>query len=185
MKVCVSYASHPSVVSAWQPFSVVIANPCATATINLSNSVVSNTSPSYTVGASTLELPITVANIVDGMTPGLCPSFTMSVVNADDSNKLISVSTATSSVFSNDNSKISCSTSDRLKAGTYNLKLIAKYTDANNFYTNEGTLAITWTIVDPCPTATLTLASSPFTAGTYNLGNITPLEQAWTSALFS
>ena len=60
------------------------------------------------------------------------------------------------------------------KAGTYNLRLTAKYTGSH--YTNVGGVDFVVTVVDPCPTATITLGTNVFSNAKYDLGVPTPIQ---------
>ena len=67
---------------------------------------------------------------------------------------------------------LTTSTNLASKAGTYPLRLSAKFTGSH--YTNVGTLDFTMTLVDPCPSATISLVSAPswpMSAVTWSLGD--------------
>ena len=132
-------------------FNLSITDPCFSATVDLSSGVIPDLSPSYTVGEAEQTQTFTFANIVDSMTAGLCPAFAYDVVMHDDT----AIDTALFT-FDATAGTLKVVSTDRTIAATYNMKLTAKYNEA--IYTNVGEQAFTYTVVDPCPTATLTLA---------------------------
>ena len=80
-KVEVWYQDYPS-VKGEQTFKIEVANPCASANINLNNNVIPSTTNSYTIGTTpAAEIVFAFGNISDDMTGGLCPDYEYDVRN--------------------------------------------------------------------------------------------------------
>ena len=84
------------------------------------------------------------------MTAGLCPALVWLITNSNDTPVSTNIFTANVP-----GATLSTYQTDRTYAQTYHIKLSAKYTGTH--YSNTGSTVITYTVVDPCLTATLTL----------------------------
>lgn len=98
-------------------FTVDITDPCFTATIDTS-AVVPLTNVAYTIGATADVQTFTYANVVDGMTAGLCPALVWLITNSDGN-------AYDTNIFTGDTAAGTLTTyqTDRSYAQTYNIKL--------------------------------------------------------------
>ena len=162
-------------------FSIVVADPCTTATINLNalaSPVIPNTTPAYVIGATEDVQTFDFAKADFGLT-STCPTIEFKIVDADDVNKPeIHLSSATSGIFTFDsaNSQLKTLTTDLSKAAVYNLEIQARFSGGSPAYswgnTQNGAIVFTLT-THPCATDTLSIDSAVFAtpALTYNLYN--------------
>ena len=85
-------------------FSIVVADPCATAMINMNpiaGPVIPNTSPSYVIDAAEDVQTFDFAKAATGLT-SICPTIEFKIVNADDGSNELHLSSATSAIFTFD-----------------------------------------------------------------------------------
>ena len=159
-------------------FSIVVADPCATAMIDLnptSGPVIPNTSPSYVIDAAEDVQTFDFAKADYGLT-STCPTIEFRIVDTSNGSE-IHLSSATSPIFTFDsaNSQLKTLSTDHTKAGTYNLEIQARFSGGSPAYswTNTQNGAITFTVTSLCETDTLSIDLSVFTtpALTYNLYN--------------
>ena len=109
-------------------FSIVVADPCATALIDLNpiaGPVIPNTAPSYIIGATEDVQTFDFTKADFGLT-STCPAIEFKIIDASDaSDPEIHFSPTTSGIFTFDsvNSQLKTLTTDHAKAGTYNLEI--------------------------------------------------------------
>ena len=109
-------------------FKIVVANPCATALIDLNpiaGPVIPDITPSYVIGATEDVQTFDFTKADFGLT-STCPSIEFKIVDASDASKPeINLSPTTSGIFTFDslNSQLKTLTTDHAKAGTYNLEI--------------------------------------------------------------
>ena len=157
LKATVAYQDFSGVTPGTINFSIVVDDPCATATINLSpvaGPVIPNTSPSYEIGAAQDVQTFDFAKAYSGSTSN-CPTIEFKIVDADDVSKPeIHLSSATSGIFTFDsaNSELKTLSTDHTKAGTYNLEIQARFSGGSPAYSWENTQngAITFTVTSIC-----------------------------------
>lgn len=136
-------------------FQVEITDPCFSATIDLSTGVVPDLAPVYTIGAAADDVQLFAFASADYGLALTCPALQFSLAYADGNALDASIFT-----FSSAEQKLTTSSSDRGAAGTYTLRLTAAFTGSH--YTNPGFVDFTMTLVDPCPTSSMTLDQSPW-----------------------
>ena len=146
-----------------------VLNPCVADTPDISN-VLSGATLSYTVNDARHDVTVNESLAAQGITaPPTCPPLEWVLQNSDG--------TAHDAIFNlntgGTNPIFETYTTDLSKVGSYNLKLIAKYTGLA--YSNKVTLSFTMVVVDPCLSPTLTLTMPASTIIQYDYTGNNPL----------
>ena len=109
-------------------FSVVVADPCTSALIDLNpvaGPVIPDSTPSYVIGAPEDVQTFDFTKADFGLT-SICPAIEFKIVDASDATKPeIHLSPTTSGILTFDsvNSQLKTLTTDLTKEGTYNLEI--------------------------------------------------------------
>ena len=150
-------------------FTVLINDPCMTATFDLSTGVVPTSTEQYTIGDTAKVTTLDLTSIVYSTSVSICPARVYTLMDVTDSSSPIAPDSSVFALSETTNTyTINTHSVDRADAGTHTFELTVKYDGAA--YTILGTAQFDIELIDPCPSAVISLkAASQFSDHTYQI----------------